>query len=201
MSWKMNLANLFDSPEKQDSRFWQLLADCHGAAMLAGREGTLGEFDDLIKRLRLAGRREIRKFVSWRHKMHIEAYRHDLWNAIKFFDDGCSDDAFSEFREWLIWQGRKVFEEVVLQPDELADYLQSLDMTVVGHLGNFWTAVCKAYSGDGTAFSGALKLSRIHLEFPAEPAGDPTHLSESESALRFPKLAALKLAREAAELS
>lgn len=50
-----------------------------------------------------------------------DSYRTSLWAAAYVINGGCSDDGFDYFRGWLILQGRKVFEQVVADPDALAD--------------------------------------------------------------------------------
>jgi hypothetical protein len=43
-----------------------------------------------------------------------------LWLAAVVLLGGCGDDAFSDFRGWLIAQGRSAFESALAEPDSLA---------------------------------------------------------------------------------
>ncbi len=48
------------------------------------------------------------------------AYRQDLWAAAYLINDGCSDDGFDYFRDWLIAQGESVYRAALRNPDSLA---------------------------------------------------------------------------------
>jgi hypothetical protein len=49
------------------------------------------------------------------------SYLSPLWAAAYQINGGCSDDGFDYFRGWLIAQGRTTFEQVINDPDSLAD--------------------------------------------------------------------------------
>jgi hypothetical protein len=53
-------------------------------------------------------------------QMTNAAYTMDLWGAAYTINGGASDDGFYYFRTWLVWQGRKVFEAALANPDSLA---------------------------------------------------------------------------------
>jgi hypothetical protein len=42
----------------------------------------------------------------------VTAYRADLWAAAYIVNQGCVDDAFTDFRAWRIGQGKEVFDAV-----------------------------------------------------------------------------------------
>ncbi|MEM7517465.1 MAG: DUF4240 domain-containing protein, partial [Planctomycetota bacterium] len=50
-----------------------------------------------------------------------ESYTWELWGAAYVIRGGCGDDGFEYFRNWLISEGRKVFEKALRDPDSLAD--------------------------------------------------------------------------------
>lgn len=52
-----------------------------------------------------------------------ETYNSKLWGAAYIIFGGCSDDRFDYFRGWLIAQGKDLYEEALLNPDRLADYI------------------------------------------------------------------------------
>jgi hypothetical protein len=83
--------------------------------------------DDHVERLtaRLAKRSEgeILDFVHLWDTVCCRAYRRDLWGAAYLINGGCSDDGFHYFREWLILQGRAVYDAAIADPDSLADLL------------------------------------------------------------------------------
>ena len=49
------------------------------------------------------------------------AYKYGLWSAASILCDGCSDDGFIDFRDWLIAQGREVYMAALKDPDSLTD--------------------------------------------------------------------------------
>src|SRR5262249_33459755 len=52
---------------------------------------------------------EIEEFATIFGRFHAQAYRNDVWAAAYIMNDGCSDDAFMDFRSWLIGQGEAVY--------------------------------------------------------------------------------------------
>ena len=55
------------------------------------------------------------------HAYRAAAYKYGLWNAASILCDGCTDDGFTDFRGWLIAQGREVYMAALKDPDSLAD--------------------------------------------------------------------------------
>lgn len=49
-------------------------------------------------------------------------YRWDLWAAAYYDNDGCSDDAFMDWRAGLILAGKVVYDAVSQDPDALAEF-------------------------------------------------------------------------------
>ena len=46
-----------------------------------------------------------------------------LWGAAQLINGSCSDDAFRDFRVWLVGRGRHAYESALKNPDTLADIL------------------------------------------------------------------------------
>ena len=44
-----------------------------------------------------------------------------LWTAASLMCDGCSDDGFTDFRAWLIAQGKDAYMSALADPDSLAE--------------------------------------------------------------------------------
>ena len=58
---------------------------------------------------------------SFSQKMRL-SYRWDLY-AAAYIIAGCNSEyAFAEFRSWLISRGQDIFENALLQPDDIADF-------------------------------------------------------------------------------
>jgi hypothetical protein len=66
---------------------------------------------------------EIEAFEVAFSEQLARSYSWDLWGAYYVANGGASDDAFEYFRRWLISKGRRVFEQVLSDPDSLADLI------------------------------------------------------------------------------
>ena len=66
------------------------------------------------------------------------AYKYGLWSAASVMLDGCTDDGFTDFRGWLIAQGREVYMAALADPDSLADAPDYRDQRFVclPHMGD-----------------------------------------------------------------
>lgn len=60
--------------------------------------------------------------IEFMNKM-AQSYTSSLWGAAFVLMGGCSDDGFDYFRGWLISRGEEVFNQVILNPEFLAEYL------------------------------------------------------------------------------
>jgi uncharacterized protein DUF4240 len=75
----------------------------------------------LIEELSLLSTEEIQEFDHIFWHMHAQAKRANLWEAVYVIACGCGDDAFDDFRNWLIAQGQAVYENVLDNPENLAE--------------------------------------------------------------------------------
>jgi hypothetical protein len=90
-------------------------------------EATRGATDDVQARERLALRlaslpdEHLVDFYRYFHRLVDDADRGDLWAAGRLLNGGHgSDDGFDYFREWLVAQGRDVYERALADPDSLS---------------------------------------------------------------------------------
>ena len=83
--------------------------------------------DRLETRLAKLDPDEILQFDHWWSTFTRKAYDWTLWRAAYLINGGCSDDGFMDFRDWLILQGRAVYEAAVANPDSLADVVDPED--------------------------------------------------------------------------
>lgn len=60
-------------------------------------------------------------FEAWLEDRKDQAYDWRIWAAASTMAGGCSDDAFSDFRSWLVLQGSTVFNRALRDPDTLVD--------------------------------------------------------------------------------
>ena len=98
-------------------RFWGLV---DAARQMAGSD-TEARVDTLRHLLSTESLEEIQSFQSHYDAQVRRSYRWDLWGAAYLMNGGASDDGFRYFQDWLISEGRAVFEAALRMPDSLAD--------------------------------------------------------------------------------
>ena len=113
------------------------------------------------------------------------ALRWDLWGAGYLACAGMGDDAFTDFRTWLVSQGRAAYERVLADPDALVDVAPRDLEERVGD-AELWGYVAlevwdSRHEQDmpRPAFAGA-----------TEPAGEPFPEDDDALRRRYPRLAA-----------
>ena len=141
-------------------RFWQLVetakaqADGDTEARVEALYAVLGSFSPT----------ELQSFQSHYDRQIAASYRWDLWAAAYIINGGCSDDGFRYFRDWLISEGRLVFEKALKDPDSLAD-LPHVDPAELESFG--YVAL------DLHEEKGAGRMPRASAGDDGDPAGDP----------------------------
>lgn len=81
--------------------FWDLIG--------AAKQGSVSEseqMESLLEAIQTFKASEIKKFRSILDTQMDQLYHWDVWALAFFAMQGCSDDAFDYFRQWLILQGR-----------------------------------------------------------------------------------------------
>ncbi|MBT3314772.1 MAG: DUF4240 domain-containing protein [Anaerolineae bacterium] len=107
------------------------------------------------------------------------AYDASLWDAADIIGCGCSEDGFEDFRDWLISQGKEVYEKALADPESLVDRVEIHQQAQSGLLGGVpWEAYEQK---TGQEMSGS---------FRERPELKGSVLSKKEREARFPKLAA-----------
>ena len=122
---------------------------------------------------------QIQRFEQIYREKLLEAYRWELWGAAYVIQGGCSDDSFDYFRDFLISEGRQVFETALKSPDDLAHIELPDDV----ELEDFRYAIDDAYE----AVTGQA-LPANTVTFPAEPAGQAW--TEEQLDTLYPQLCA-----------
>jgi hypothetical protein len=119
---------------------------------------------------------------------HPEDFDVDPWarkfDPERYGDKGFHDDAFADFRAWLIGQGRVAFERVVDDPDNFADLYDEWNCESHEHAQEYASQVYEIHeerTGDGIPLS------------TAEPRGESVEIENEQIARsRFPRLAAYR---------
>src|SRR5436190_6629643 len=96
-----------------EKEFWAIIHSC------PGDDGA--DHDALVETLATFSEDGILQFAHWFDTFTNRAYTVDLWGAGYLINGGCSDDGFYYFRNWLIGQGKEVYDKAVADPDSLAD--------------------------------------------------------------------------------
>jgi|GEM_PF-1426037 len=121
----------------------------------------------------------VRDLIQTRGELWSRAYRNDLWAAAYLVRGGCSDDSFMDFRDWLLCQGREVFNAALADVESLANVLTpGADPTFEGVFDGFR----ERYQD----LTGARYPSSVSYGAGLEPEGE--EWEEDELAERFPRL-------------
>ncbi len=104
-----------------EDEFWELIADTKRWA----KSSTDGQEDLLREALKKYTEDEILQFDEIYSQKHDDAYRGDLWDVAYFVTCSGGDQAFIDFRAWLISQGKEVYEKALQDPDTLSEILDS----------------------------------------------------------------------------
>ncbi|WP_042410202.1 DUF4240 domain-containing protein [Streptacidiphilus carbonis] len=120
------------------------------------------------------------------------SYQAPLWAAAYLINGGCSDDGFDYFRGWLIAQGRTTFEQVIADPDFLAELpvvlaavAEGSELEGEGTLGIAWDAY-------RTATGTELPSDAFTIDYPPlDPAWMSDFADDRRIAARLPRVAAL----------
>ena len=98
-------------------RFWHIIDSVRATAG--------DDVDNRVVALRNAlsveGLDALQSFQNHYDEMIRLSYSWDLWGAAYIINGGCSDDGFRYFRDWLISEGRAVFERAVQSAETLVD--------------------------------------------------------------------------------
>ena len=158
--------------------FWQLTSDTRSSAGNdTGRQSEL-----LEERLRRLPPREIVDFQRMHHRLDERAYTWDLWGAAFVIEDGCSDDCFRDFRNYLISLGPQVYEAALKDPDSLAPVVQDAEE------GDWENA--DSVAGDAYEEAAGEDIPVDDSDLSGDPRGEPWD-DEDQDALvqRYPRLA------------
>jgi hypothetical protein len=99
-------------PRKIDvSLFWNLVSSAQ-----AGAETVAAQIELLVAQLKEFSGPQIRSFQKILYRKMRETYHWNVWALAYLAQNGCSDDAFEEFRPWLILQGEDTVTKAIKDP-------------------------------------------------------------------------------------
>lgn len=168
-------------PAGQEAEFWKIIEATSPANR--GGERQLAELRSRLMKLSTA---DLQTFIRVNDRLMARSYSWDLWGAAYVVQGGASDDAFEDFRKWLISNGKNVFEQVSADPDSLAGVIPA------------------GYEGDATFEEFSYLFADIWTErtgkpitdlpkekgslYPSEPDGEAFAEDPEQLAARYPKL-------------
>lgn len=97
------------------AEFWNIIAKADG---LTDPEAVNETIKTALEALEPE---EIVSYQTHFDALHDKAYTWKLWGAIYLLNGGCGDDAFIDFRSFLISMGEAMYTRTVNDPDSLAD--------------------------------------------------------------------------------
>jgi len=121
----------------------------------------------------------IQAFQQRYEHLLIKANSWKLWGAAYVMNGGCSDDGFKYFRDWLISEGKALFERAIEDPDSLS----SVPHREYFELESFGYAAIHAFEKNGGG-----ELERDFKVELAQPTGK--EWQESDLPKLLPKLSA-----------
>ncbi|MBB1193096.1 hypothetical protein DNC80_05350 [Flavobacterium sp. SOK18b] len=93
----------------ETDRFWQIIE--------VSKSKSNGDYEkqqnELEKELLKLSGIEILEFDNKFRTLRGEIYSWDFWAAAYIINGGCSDDSFSDFRGWLIGQGKTIYNSAI----------------------------------------------------------------------------------------
>ncbi len=155
--------------------FWEIIGRTKSASA-----GELEAQLEAIK-IELSGlpESEVVEFDRIFGELKDRAYHWDLWGAAYIIGGGCSDDAFMDFRNWLISMGRDVYENALADVETLAD-LEIGDDSFFEELAYVASEVYEQKTGGDIPY--------LPHDFPVDPVGEPWEEKGDELERRFPRL-------------
>lgn len=107
-----NSVNLMET-----DRFWEIIQ----TSIYKGFRNYESRQRELRTELLKLDANDILEFSNTFRNLRGQVYNWDFWAAAYIINGGCSDDTFSDFRGWLIGQGRAIFEKAVEDIETLSD--------------------------------------------------------------------------------
>ncbi len=130
LGFRNALQNPVSSGSTQSRNATSLPVDLHGRRITVERfwaiielaAGSTDRGNTLSKLLSELTASQVAAFAAHFDAAMNRAYTYDLWAAAFVLLEGCSDDAFMDFRADLILRGVQVFDRLLEEPDALAEY-------------------------------------------------------------------------------
>ena len=70
--------------------------------------------------------------------LKYDTYTSEMWCAAYLIRNGCSDDGFEYFRNWLIFRGQEAYCNAKENPDSLLEVVRKIDVSYSYSMQYFW---------------------------------------------------------------
>jgi hypothetical protein len=158
----------------ETEKFWKIIE--------TSKSKSLGDYEkqqsELKKELLKLTATDILEFDNKFRTLRGEIYNWDFWASAYIINGGCSDDCFSDFRGWLIGQGKSIFENAIQNIETLSELNETNDGDWEG-LSYIPTEVYEKKTGNDMP-------QGIQENF--EITGEEWEEDENDLKKRFPKL-------------
>jgi len=129
---------------------------------------------------------QIEAFEAAFSNLMARSHSWGLWGAAYVANGGASDDGFEYFRRWLISKGRKAFEQVLADPDSLAELVDPRTKAAL-EFEAFAYVARKAWSAKSGRPESEL-ANAAAIAYPRQPTGTPFREDKAHLSARYPKL-------------
>ncbi|MGY2004207.1 DUF4240 domain-containing protein [Blastococcus sp. SYSU DS1024] len=170
--------------------FWTLVEDTRAEARETAPKSVVAEHvATLMAALEELSDEDVLDFYRELRTARARANRWDLWAAASLALGGASEDAFLDFRNWLISHGRAVYERVLADPDSMAELRWDEDLDDFGAAEEWAYAPLEVLEDRGFAEEDLDPgPDEVDDQF-GEPSGEPFPGDDDEwFAARFPRL-------------
>ena len=164
-------------------QFWQVIESSRSKFDPTHAEGNMEQqLEELRELLTALPPEEIVEFYNRFREQMNAAYHWDLWGTAYLIAGGCSDDGFTDFRSWLISQGRRAFERALSDPESLLDIAGAPGIEDV-FFEEFAYVPAQVYEEKtGRELPAPVETA------PTDPAGEPWSEEGDDLQRRFPRL-------------
>lgn len=107
-------------PTKMNSKeFWRILELAKNKSS-GDTNAVIWNLSNILEKYKAT---EIKKFQQIMEDKIEEIYTWDAWALIYIAQDGCSDDGFQDFRNWVVLQGEKIYSLVLTDINKSKSYI------------------------------------------------------------------------------
>ncbi len=160
------------SQKMTEDVFWEMIAKSK-----TDTTSVAEQIENLTSELETFAAPQIKRFQKILDEKLIELNHWDVWALAFLAQDGCSDDAFLEFRAWLLLQGQEIFRTSLNNIREVMESVPPGTQTEAGGLLGAAAVAYEARTGKPLPFIKR-KMSPVR--------GNPWE--EEELALRYPEV-------------